>query len=178
SARIHSIERRLEQKLGEYFKPNGKNPIINQQLAKLEVLKQELNELKEEEASYRVKKNAILELQATIEENTKTIRHEKERKYQLEKMIQALPDVEAYIQYQTMLKDYPEVISFPEGGMERYETLKGKLLPLKSDLKVRLNNKLKLMEEKENLENENQQFPIEEASSIYSQYMNYQENER
>src|SRR5690606_5414648 len=36
----------------------------------------------------------------------------------------------------------------------------------------------KLMEEKENLENENQQFPIEEASSIYSQYMNYQENER
>ncbi|WP_042149189.1 AAA family ATPase [Paucisalibacillus sp. EB02] len=178
SIRIHAVEKRLEQKLGDYFKPNGKIPIINQQLAKIEELQHELLEQKQEEATYRAKKNAIIELQSTIEQHTKTIKKQKERKYQLEKMIQALPEVEEYIHYQSSLKAFPEDLSFPEGGMERYEVLKGKLLPLKSDMKVRMNNKVKFLEEKEELEYENKHFPIDEAKTIHSQYTNYQENER
>ncbi|WP_026905658.1 ATP-binding protein [Paucisalibacillus globulus] len=178
STRIHTAEKKLDQRLGDYFKPNGKIPIINEQLAKLNELQRELLELKQEESTYRVKKNAILELESEIELLTGRIKSEKGREYQLEKVIQSLPEVEEYINYQTRLKAFPDRISFPEDGMNRYEVLKGKLLPLKSDIKLRINNKNNFIEEKKELEAENNIFPLNEARTIYAQYTNYQENER
>src|SRR5690606_18572369 len=78
STRIQSVEKKFMQRIGEYFKPYGKNPIINQQLIKLEKLDGELARLKLEEATYRDKKNKSLELEKNLQQIQSKIKKKKD----------------------------------------------------------------------------------------------------
>lgn len=174
SSKIHSIEKRLDQRISDYFKPYGKNPVINQQLAKLEQLNEQLKELKNEEATYREKQNAIVDLETDIGHITQQINEHKQAQYQLDKMIQALPQVEVYKHYQQRLQELPEEIPFPEEGIERLESLKDKLYPLKSEMRVLERNREKLLLEQKELQDKNNDFPYQEAVTIYSKFADYQ----
>ncbi|WP_047982512.1 ATP-binding protein [Ornithinibacillus contaminans] len=178
STHIHAIEKRLEQRLSDYFKPYGKKPEINQQLQKLDTLFNELTVMKNEEASYRNKKNAILELETDMESIKETLLQEKLDQLQLEKMIQAIPQMEEYIGYQQRLADFPEEIPFPEEGIERLAVLKDKLLPLKSEQKILVKNKETLLCEKAELEEANNAFPLEKVQQIQSFHTTYKGNKQ
>ncbi|WP_010093732.1 ATP-binding protein [Ornithinibacillus scapharcae] len=178
STKIYSVEKRLEQQIGEFFKPYGKNPIINQQLQTLERLQREIKELKEEEAEYREKKNAIHRIKGDITLLEKTIKEEKERQFQLEKLIQAFPQIEEYIGLQNRLKELPEEFYFPEDGMERIESLKRELIPLESEIKLAIRNREIFQKEMEKLEGQNSEISFIEAKKIITQSNEYQDMEK
>ncbi|WP_339215993.1 AAA family ATPase [Ornithinibacillus sp. FSL M8-0202] len=174
SSKIHSIEKRLDQRISDYFKPYGKNPVINQQLVKLEQLHVQLHELENEESTYREKKNAIIELETDIEHITQQMKEYKQARYQLDKLMQVLPQVEAYKQYQLRLNELPEEIPFPEEGIERLESLKDKWYPLKSERNVLERNREKLIRERKEIQDKNNDFPYEEAVAVCSKFADYQ----
>lgn len=56
---IHALEKRLDAQLGERFKPFGKKPEINQQLASVDTLFQSLQQYRETEGDYRNKRKCF-----------------------------------------------------------------------------------------------------------------------
>src|SRR5690625_5300722 len=52
SNNIYLIEKSLDQKLDALFKPNGKRPVINEQLNKLDQLQAELVRMEQSEGTY------------------------------------------------------------------------------------------------------------------------------
>ncbi|MFS0671917.1 AAA family ATPase [Ornithinibacillus sp. 179-J 7C1 HS] len=177
SAQIHAIEKRLDQRISDYFKPYGKNPAVNQQLVKLEQLQKQLIELKNEEATYQEKKNAMVEMEKTITSITQQTNKLKQKQYELEKIVQALPQIKAYKQYQNKLKELPDELPFPEEGIERLESLKDKQYPIQSEIKVLEKNKESLVLEKNELQSINYKFPFEEAVNVYSKHADYQKHQ-
>ncbi|HAM79916.1 AAA family ATPase [Ornithinibacillus bavariensis] len=177
SAQIQNIEKRLEQKVNEYFKPNGRNPIVNQQLAKLEHIQKELSHHQHEEAAYREKKNILLTLEDELNVLIDTIKKEREQLYQLEKIVQVLPQLEEYNENQAKLAKLPEEIPFPEDGRKRYELLKEKQLPLQSEMSVLKNNHDRLKQEILELEQHITNFPYEEIRQILQQASKHNSNE-
>ncbi|MEN2767727.1 ATP-binding protein [Ornithinibacillus xuwenensis] len=178
STHIYTIEKRLEQRLADYFKPYGKNPEINQQLERLKQLQHELTTIKQEEATYQEKKNAIMELHVEIKMLQEALQDEKQKQLYFEKVIQALPQIEEYIVYQQQLAEYPQQITIPEEGIERLEYVKDKLLPIKSELTVLQHNQEKFTKEKEALEESIDAFPLEDAKKVTSLLSSNLEHEK
>lgn len=146
SANIQSIEKNLDNKIGELFKPSGKIPAINQQLLSLDKLYGSLKEYTDTEETYREKQAAIYQLTADIENLQESVQQEKLVLNRLERQQQALSVVQEYRQEKALLSNYPESISFPEKGEERLKELNSQLLPLKSELSVLQNNEKKYNE--------------------------------
>lgn len=140
SNNIYSIEKRLDTKIGELFKPYGKKPAINRQLESLNDLFTALQTYKSEEATYKEKREEIALLKKKMDQLQSDLRKEKFRLSTIEKQQQALPLIHDYQNVSAALEEYPTTIKFPENGVERFETIKEKLLPLQSEQAVLKHN--------------------------------------
>lgn len=136
SKHLYEIEKMLDTKIGELFKPYGKKPVMNEQIDVLNDLFTTLSTAKKEESHYRHKREKMIQLTDHIEQIQHQLRKKKEKVLFVQKQLQALPDVYAYRSYRKQLQQLPEDISFPEQGSERFQLLKDKLLPLRSELSV------------------------------------------
>ncbi|ASN06597.1 ATP-binding protein [Virgibacillus necropolis] len=137
---IYAVEKRLDTKISELFKPFGKRPIINQQLDYLDDLTNKIQTVKSHEKTYSEKKTKLAEINAQIKELQRTIQVEKKNVSESEKMRQALPSLQKLSKYEHQLATFPKVITFPEDGIKRLESLKENILPLESELQVLKNN--------------------------------------
>ncbi|AUJ25709.1 ATP-binding protein [Virgibacillus dokdonensis] len=150
---LYTVEKRLDQQLGSLFKPSGKNPLINQQLTKLQEIQTKANDWKRIELTYQEKQKHIKELEQSLRDIKHSISDQYEERFSIEKQRHALPTIQAFQSIHKQLKQMPERICFPEAGIERWEQLKEKLLPLKSKQAVleanqsRYHNKIKLLDE-------------------------------
>ncbi|MBN8233632.1 AAA family ATPase [Halobacillus kuroshimensis] len=135
SDRISRTERWLEKTVEERFKPQGRKPVINEQLHKVEDLYKKTRSLEKEEQAYlhllEEKQQAIEEIEASgmaWREKTNDL-------YRTEQLLKARP---ALVNYHQGLEELQrrEFIVFPDGGMERYRQLKEKILPLQSEKKL------------------------------------------
>lgn len=140
SSNIYRIEKQLEARLGELFKPSGKNPAINKQLQVVQQLAADLEKNKTEEAMYREK---ISELNKT-QEKLETLQNDKqaieeEHKW-LAKKHAALPIIQEHQHLSSNYQKYTENVEFPTNGMERLEKLKEAMRPLESELAVLRSN--------------------------------------
>ncbi|WP_235794688.1 ATP-binding protein [Virgibacillus salidurans] len=133
---IYSIEKKLDNQIGELFKPYGKKPMINQQLDTLNERFSNLHTFKTEEALYREKKAKATFLTDEIKAMQETIQQEKKNLFSIEKHQHALPIIHDYHHYTNQLVSYPAEIDFPENGVNRLEKINEKLLPLTSELAV------------------------------------------
>lgn len=131
---LHQAEKKLEQKMEERFKPQGKNPPINQQINKLEILEKELFQLEAEEGEYQKKKRWERELVREMEKKKSQTEAEEQEMRSLEKKLQALPLILKINVLRESLPAYEEVHPFPENGLERFGKLKEAVLPLNSEL--------------------------------------------
>lgn len=136
SNNIYSIEKRLDTKIGELFKPYGKKPAINQQLESLNDLFTSLQAYKSEEANYKGKKEEIALLSQEMNQLQSELQKGKFQLSTIEKQLHALPMIHDYQQLTAEFKKYPAAIAFPENGVERFEKVKEKLLPLQSEQAV------------------------------------------
>ncbi|MGP4106575.1 AAA family ATPase [Virgibacillus sp. L01] len=179
SKNIHAIEKQLENKIGELFKPFGKKPEINQQLETLDDLFATLQSYQETEATYRDKKSNVSAISNTMERNQEELRRAKEELIRIGKKQQALPSIKAYQREMEHLTAFPDDIKFPENGVERFETLKERLLPLKSELSVLQDNQKKYEEKKASLKASLYgDFVYENAEALIQQKQQYIENKR
>ncbi|WP_196493854.1 AAA family ATPase [Ornithinibacillus caprae] len=156
SVHIHSIEKKLDTKIAEMFKPYGKKPVINQQIQALQGHQMTLTEMQQEEATYRQKQIKLIELTTEMDRLTNNVRTEREHVLLLEKKLQALPAVHEYHKYSNQLKEIPSYIPFPEEGINRLQSLKEKVVPLQSEMSV-----LKANEQRQ----KNQQLQLEQSLS-------------
>ncbi|ASK60877.1 hypothetical protein CFK37_00960 [Virgibacillus phasianinus] len=140
STDIYVVEKQLDTKLAELFKPFGKKPVINRQLDYLDDLMKKVQTYKSQEDTYRLKKANQNDVCKRIDDLQDSILMEKKHVIEGEKVQQAHPNLVKLNKYNIQLESYQNTTPFPEGGMRRYETLKEKMLPLESELAVLQNN--------------------------------------
>lgn len=179
SSNIHTIEKRLDAKIGELFKPYGKKPQMNQQLASLDQLFTSLNDYRKTETTYKTKKNEALALSDDIRQLQTKLEYQKNTAYRIEKKQQALPIFKEYHHENEQLANYPEQISFPENGIERFEKLNEQLLPLKSELAVLQDNAQTYLKKRDAIRNELHQVSVfEMAEDVINQKQTYLEKQK
>src|SRR5699024_9986344 len=130
---IYEVEKQLDKEIGELFKKTGRLPLINEQLTKLSDMQQKLQADKKMEISYQEKvfeKELLEEEISTAEQERRQL---KEKLLTLERMKQLIPTLKQYQLVAQKLQSYPNHISFPEDGRNRYESLKHQVIPLKSE---------------------------------------------
>lgn len=179
SKNIYAIEKQLDNRIGELFKPFGKKPEINQQLETLDDLFTSLQSYQETESTYRDKKSSVLSITDAIERNQDQLEKAKKDLIRTEKKQQALPIIKAYQREKEQLAAFPADMIFPENGVERFNTLKEKLLPLKSELSVLQDNQAKYTEKKDTLHSSlHDEAVYKNAEAIIQQKQHYLENKR
>ncbi|MFA1819082.1 AAA family ATPase [Virgibacillus oceani] len=166
SAAIYSVEKRLDQQMGELFKPRGAKPLINQQLTSLDHLYTQLQQAKNNEETYRELKGNQNTLNNDILEYQQRIIEEKKELKTIEKQQQALPYIQEYMEAAKQLKQFPEVLHFPEQGIARLEKVKDKLLPLKSELNILRDNQQKYEQKIKTLQQEVDDFPRDQVTGL------------
>ncbi|WP_407272884.1 AAA family ATPase [Radiobacillus sp. PE A8.2] len=145
--KIATIERKLDNELSQRFRPQGKKPEINDQLHRVDQLYRKLLTMEQEEVSYRDKKVTLQTVSDELERYKNEVDTLQKQKIQVEKEIQTNPlMVEAYNQSKQFEK-LQIGHKFPEDGLLRYQTLKDKLLPLKSEEALVLDNLKKYQSE-------------------------------
>ncbi|PAV29306.1 hypothetical protein CIL05_12995 [Virgibacillus profundi] len=180
STNIYAIEKRLDTRIGELFKPYGKKPAINQQLQTLNELFTSLHNFKADEATYRKKQAEKISLTKEITELKGELQQEKEILFSIERQQQALPIIHDYHDYTSQLAKYPSEITFPENGIDRMEKLKDQLLPLESEFSVLTDNQEKYMERKANIQTETDDISIyhkTEEITLKKQHYEERQNE-
>ncbi|WP_010529859.1 ATP-binding protein [Lentibacillus jeotgali] len=179
SSNIHTIEKNLDAKTGELFKPSGKKPQMNQQLASLDQLFASLNEYRKTERTYKDKKNEAFALSDEIRQLQAELENKKEAAYRIGKKQQAMPIIKAYKHEYAQWSAYPEHIPFPENGIERIEKLNEQVLPIKSELAVLQDNAQTYQKKRDAIRKELHQASVyEKASDIINQKQPYLGNQQ
>lgn len=136
SNNIYAIEKRLDQKIGNLFKRTGKIPAINQQLDVLDDRLNALTTVKNDEATYQRKQEQMDVLLHKIDELQLTLHEARGKQYMIEKYQRNLSVINDYHLLVDQLSKLPQKHPFPEEGIERLNTFKEQLLPLKSEYAV------------------------------------------
>gem|GEM_PF-1718070 len=179
SNNIYLIEKSLDQKLDALFKPNGKRPVINEQLNKLDQLQAELVRMEQSEGTYVEKQQEVTRLKVAISELQKIGIREKERQMLIEKQQNNDAIIHDYHHYSNQLATYPITVTFPENGQERLQKLKESRLPMQSKYDVLKANLERIVAQQEELEQRimgNDDY--EEIQVMIQQKSAYEENKK
>ncbi|AIF45215.1 AAA family ATPase [Virgibacillus sp. SK37] len=134
STAIQSVEKMLDNKIGDLFKPYGKKPLINQELDQMALLHKEVRQSATEEKVYQNKNLESDKLSQDIQTLEERVRQLYSERMELERKQQALPVMKQYRELRENLNELPDSIPFPEDGLTRYEKVKNEVLPLRSEL--------------------------------------------
>ncbi|MHA6251636.1 AAA family ATPase [Oceanobacillus sp. CAU 1775] len=173
SSSIYQVEKQLDDRLAELFRPAAKNRIINRQLQVLDELAEQLTAYKMSEASYREK---VMEIES-ITKTLKSFQMEKQEKVKqnnfITKQRTTLPVIQEYQQLNLKQEQFQQESSFPENGIMRLEKVKEELRPLESEYTILENNAVKV---KDNLATLNKELleeqHIEKVSSMIMEIEN------
>jgi len=166
SAEIYAVEKRLDQQMGELYKPKGTKPLINKQLTSLDHLHTQLQQAKNTEETYRELKENQSYLNRDILEYQQKIHQERKSLNRIEKEQQALPYMQEYATAEKELASFPEVMHFPEQGISRLEKIKDKLLPLKSEQNILQENQQKYEQKIDSFQQKVDAFPWDQVTEL------------
>ncbi|MCF3942024.1 ATP-binding protein [Oceanobacillus alkalisoli] len=136
SSNIYQIEKQLDSRLGELFKPYGKNPEINKQLQVVQQLGENLAAVQKEESTYRRKVLESHELEETLDKLKQRQVNLTNEMRSVTKKRTALPVLKEYQQLKRKQAQYEATFEFPANGIERLEKLHDAMRPLESELAV------------------------------------------
>lgn len=149
---IYTLERQLETKLGDLFKARGKIPQINEQMVLLENLHRKVHTFRENEASYRFKCAEKERLTAELTVCQAEVKHVQQAFQTYEKIEQMLPTIQDYYVTVTELDSFTKNLRFPEDGINRYQYLKDKRLPVMSEYRFLMDNQTSLKDKQMTLQ--------------------------
>ncbi|WP_214483448.1 AAA family ATPase [Bacillus sp. SM2101] len=120
---ILSAEQKLSKKIDEYFKPNGRKPLINEMLPQLAEQNKQLLQWQEKSNQYK----NLMNRTTVIKEELQTIKVNKKRIEQetviVKKLTELQPLFEKRALYRTQLDKLPTYHPFPADGLVRFEQL-------------------------------------------------------
>ncbi|GAA0438380.1 AAA family ATPase [Lentibacillus halophilus] len=154
SNQIHTLEKKLDDQLNKLFKPFGKKPEINQQLASLDTLDHALKHYQKNEQDYRTSKESLHQLDNELILQQRRLDETRDAVFRLNQQRQALPILKDYHRLKNQHQTFPDGFSFPEDGIKRMEQVDEKLLPLKSECSVLQNNKDAYVTKRNDLQND------------------------
>ncbi|NPE29425.1 AAA family ATPase [Methanococcoides sp. SA1] len=127
AASISSIQRFCDNKKGDLFKPSGKKPLINSLFTGINNIEQNIKDIEDGQYNYDL-------LHSDIGDKEKEISELKEKKSALlekQEHIKALLSVwDDWVELQihaSKLEELPKLESFPEDGLNRYDSIKEKI---------------------------------------------------
>ncbi|MCD4806061.1 MAG: AAA family ATPase [Methanococcoides sp.] len=127
AASISSIQRFCDTKKGDLFKPSGKKPLINTLFTGINNIEQNIKDIEDGQYTYDL-------LHSDIGDTEKKISELKEKKSALlekQEHIKALLSVwDDWVELQihaSKLEELPKLESFPENGLNRYESIKERI---------------------------------------------------
>ncbi|MBO1002916.1 ATP-binding protein [Pseudogracilibacillus auburnensis] len=138
---IYKVEKQLDNELGELYKKTGRKPLINQQINTVNNLFKNMTETKKKEEEYRNKKTLIEQLIERGKEAEKNVTSCQEKLLTKEKIVHVIPLLHEHQSLSSRLEEYHKTIRFPEDGVNRYQTIKTILLPIKSEYAILQTNK-------------------------------------
>ena len=135
SSSVYKVEKDIEKKLDELFKPSGRKPLVNRKLIEVSQLGKKVSHLQKEQASYRDHVGKSEALKAEIESLQRKMNEGKEYLRVKENIVQFTPQIRSLYEREEELRRLASKdFTFPEKGLERYENLKQQLIPLKASL--------------------------------------------
>lgn len=133
---IYMIERDIERKVGDLFKPSGRIPVINKQLTLLNRLQHRATKFEKEEAVYEEKKEIFQSIKYDIDQLERELKDLRKTLFTYEKIRHALPTIKNYHDVTEELNTFQQEMGFPENGLSRLGELKNERLPLQSELEI------------------------------------------
>lgn len=134
--KIYAIEKELDNQLNALFKPQGKKPEINQQIEEMEHLNEQLKLLQRKEKAYKEKQISEKKLLEEINKIQKDVDEISSKKEKQERKLDNYSFIQEYYYLHKEYRELPNIVRFPEQGLERYQANKGKIKPLESELAV------------------------------------------
>ncbi len=111
----------LEEEQGQIFKPGGKKPAINLLLARLDEMQRQIRERQAIPDEYYVLREEIKTVDNDIQHLRRQLHEAEQRVDWLGTLLRARTDWERMVALKRELEDLPDIVSFPEGGIERLE---------------------------------------------------------
>lgn len=136
SDRIYQAEKQLNIFLQSKFKPKGTNPELNQLLKQLIEKERQLKQLEDSIQAYEEHQQLRMAYQNQIDGKQKELEQVNEQFVLYKEQQRIYRSIETYHLVAEQLGEFPNVLSFPEQGEERYQQLKEQLQPLKADQQV------------------------------------------
>lgn len=146
--RLLLAEDALQKEMDARFKPNGRKPILNEQLNELKKVHADLKKAEQENEQYNVLLREMDELKGKLEQ----VKYEKEKLQKQLNKVQQWAKLLPSIQDEQLLRaELAElgVISFPVDGLTRFEQLQQLLKPIEAQVEMRTERLRQLQQELE-----------------------------
>ncbi|WP_326522528.1 ATP-binding protein [Archangium lipolyticum] len=121
--RLPEVEKQLEKRAGELFKPSGRNPELNQVLKELEEVKAKLHALEDRPARYFEERERLASLSRQQEEAKAQGEDISRELGRLTRLEASLGDLGELVRLRAELAALPDLTAFPVGGEARLEEL-------------------------------------------------------
>ncbi|MCF6094719.1 AAA family ATPase [Microaerobacter geothermalis] len=144
---VVQAERKMEDKLGELFKPKGRTPLINQTLGELRDLESELERLSEQASEYDQLTLRLRDLEEELSNKNKELSDCQDRRNWLQRLVQGREIWVLLFEGKERLKAMPEIIQFPENGLIRLQQMEDQIKELDVEISA-LGDKKREIEEK------------------------------
>lgn len=133
---LHQIETELEAKQNDLFRPRGRKQIINEGLAELKVMADDVKKSSGLKAEYE----RIADEKTELETELSNLQKEKvncRNERQFYEKVQAVQPIFEKIHLQKLkLHDLPQINQFPEDGVARLERLKTRIVDFEAELQT------------------------------------------
>ncbi|WP_270182427.1 ATP-binding protein [Alkalihalobacillus sp. CinArs1] len=127
-ASLLTIEKELEKRQSELFKPNGRKPLINAKLEEWENTKKSVYELEKRNRTYNETVDKIEALKKRIEENKVVLISYQKKRRELDYEKTILPLVKEQTKLHRQLESLPSHTPFPEDGLSQLDKWKERVV--------------------------------------------------
>ncbi|WP_221568835.1 AAA family ATPase [Alkalihalobacillus sp. TS-13] len=132
---LNQISKSLEEQQNRLFKPNGKNPVLNQKLNHLHELEQKVKQWSKKLDEYNRMKSELEDKREALSKSERAKNGLDQKRTELKHLQSINPLLEQKNTIENQLKSLPTAVPFPEEGLDRFQSLKERQIELHSDRK-------------------------------------------
>lgn len=133
---LHEIESHLEVLRNELYRPRGRKQVINESLAELNKLADDVKKSESLKAEFEKKADEKAKMESELNRLQTEKKRLKNEKQFYEKLLAVTPLYKSIERLKLKLEQLPSVAQFPENGVERLEQIKMKLVDIEAEYRA------------------------------------------
>ncbi|MCF6411026.1 ATP-binding protein [Pseudalkalibacillus salsuginis] len=130
---LNEISTAFEENQNKRFKPNGKNPLLNQKLNNLQELEQNVKQWRKKLDEYNRMRAELADKKEELAQYERTKKSLQQKLTELQHIQSINPLIERKNTIEHQLMELPVATPFPEEGLERFRSLKERKIELIGD---------------------------------------------